>query len=64
MFKTAGDNGEAEDLIVGGFDVSGSVVSGDLAMAGVNILMFGDKSAAVECKEIMIITVENCLLVG
>eukprot|EP00088_Acartia_fossae_P034516 TRINITY_DN3542_c0_g1_i4.p1 TRINITY_DN3542_c0_g1~~TRINITY_DN3542_c0_g1_i4.p1 ORF type:complete len:1220 (+),score=313.21 TRINITY_DN3542_c0_g1_i4:29-3661(+) len=46
-----GDNGEAEDLIVAGFDVSGRVVSGDHAMAGVNILLFGPKSAGVQCED-------------
>ena len=45
-----GDNGAAEDLIVAGFDVSGRVVSGDHAMAGVNIVIFGQKSAAVQCQ--------------
>jgi len=46
-----GDNGEAEDLIVAGFDLSGKVVSADLPMAGVNILLFGTEGKKVLCED-------------
>jgi len=36
-----GDNGQAEDLVVAGFDVRGSVLSGSEPVAGVSILLFG-----------------------
>jgi len=40
-----GDNGQAEDLIIAGFDVQGEVVqTGGEAMAGVSVLLFGKKA--------------------
>ena len=42
-----GDNGQAEDLVVAGFDVRGSVLSGAEPMAGVSILLFGADTAAL-----------------
>jgi len=42
-----GDNGQAEDLVVAGFDVRGSVLSGPDPMAGVSILLFGPPAASL-----------------
>jgi len=36
-----GDNGQAEDLVVAGFDVRGEVLSGSDPMSGVSILLYG-----------------------
>ena len=42
-----GDNGQAEDLVVAGFDVRGQVVSDSgLALGGVSVLLFGAPSKA------------------
>jgi len=43
-----GDNGQAEDLIVAGFDVKGSVMSGSEPMAGVSIFLFGPESSSLK----------------
>ena len=42
-----GDNGKAEDLIVAGFDVSGKVLAGEKPMAGVDIVLFGNKALKI-----------------
>jgi len=42
-----GDNGQAEDLVVAGFDVRGSVLSGPDPMPGVSILLFGPPAASL-----------------
>jgi len=42
-----GDNGQAEDLVVSGFDVRGSVMSGPDPMDGVSILLFGPATASL-----------------
>jgi hypothetical protein len=42
-----GDNGQAEDLLVAGFDVRGSVLSGPDPMAGVSILLFGPPTTSL-----------------
>jgi len=43
-----GDNGQAEDLVVAGFDVKGSVMSGSEPMAGVSIFLFGPDTASLK----------------
>jgi len=42
-----GHNGQAEELVLAGFDVSGKVVSGEDPMAGVNIVLFGNQDTSV-----------------
>jgi len=48
VVSMTGDNAQAEDLVLAGFDVSGSVVSGGEAMQGVNLLLFGKPGSFLE----------------
>jgi len=43
-----GDNGQAEDLVVAGFDVRGQVLSGPDPMAGVSMLLFGAETTTLK----------------
>jgi len=46
--KMTGHNGAAEDLLLAGFDVSGSVVAGSEPISGVSIVLFGKSGAPLE----------------